>query len=228
MFSDTDFFLILHDFDDTIQHKEPILYKSALDYISDFGYYYSYILSSGLKIDYFLNCHSTLNINQLRVKTHLIFDRTGYFTKIINESKTHFDALHLSQVADKVMYEYVSILLKIRKSIYRNNIPALFYYIDKIRHLMIGIDKSNMVNVPYNSFHSFEDLNHMGREYEDFVISTIPSVSSNSIYNCFKIICNHINEALKIYDNISDEQWKFERVLENEVINLIQNKQWKL
>jgi len=228
LFSDANFFSILHDFDNRIKHKNPILYKSGLDYTSDFGFYYSYILDNGLTIDYYLNSRSTLNINQMRSKTHLIFDNSGYFTQIINESKKHFDTQHISQVADKIMYEYVSRLLKIRKSIHRNNISALFYYMDKIRHIMIGIDKSNMINVPYNSFHSDQDLRNMSKEYENFIISTIPSFSSDSIYNCFDTICKHINNSLKIYSNISNEQWDFEKVLENEIINLIQKKQWKL
>lgn|GEM_PF-2959908 len=223
VFSDSNFFNILGKFPKLIKHPFPILFNSGPDYTSGFGFCYYYIFENGLQVDYYLNCNSTMDINPMRMNTDVLFDKTGFYSEIIKLSKEKFhnNDYHIS--LDTILFEYVSRLLKIRKSILRKNWSSQYYYLDKLRHIMIGIDKSILLNIPYNSFHSDQKLSKkLGENYESFVLTTFPK-NQNSTYSfCFDLICNHIEKGLfKLTSSINEEQLNYIRKIKTEILNLL-------
>ena len=197
-------------------------------FVPGFGFEYSYILYNGIAVDYILNCPDTINLNPMRAHTSILFDSTGFLTQITERARSQISA-DSSDLSHEALHDYLSRLLKLRKSASRRDLPVIYYNLDKLRLIMIGIERALITGVPYNSFHADHGLGHeMGSEYEHGVLNTFPSSSLESLNSAFIEICKRIRKGLRLFD-VTCLSWKealaLERRLRSEILFLIREMQ---
>jgi len=232
-YSDVDFFLLypsqnfftnLKQFPELITHQVAVLLFTGPTFVLGFGFEYSYILHNGIAVDYILNCPDTINLNPMRAHTSILFDSTGFLTQITERARSQISA-NPSDSSREALHDYLSRLLKLRKSASRRDLPVIYYNLDKLRLVMLGIERALTTGAPYNSFHADHGLGHeMGSEYEQGVLNTFPSSSPESLNSAFQEICKRIRQGLRLLD-ATCLSWKealtLERRLKSEVLFLI-------
>lgn len=232
-FSDVDFFLlypsnrfldfVIH-FPTQISHPLVVLTHTGPIFVPGFGFEYTYIMQDGTAIDYNLNCRETLSLNPMRAHTRILYDTTGFLTRISTSARTDKMA-DRSVSACEALHDYLARLLKLRKSAYRRDKPVVIYHFDKLRLVMVAIDRALVLNASYNAFQADHRLGtEMGADYERIISVTYPTLDASSIGTAFQAMCARIRDGLGALDvHIGDRRdvWALERTLVSDTLSFI-------
>jgi len=201
IFPQVKFFRVLMDFPEQIKHPIPVIGHTDLVCVKDFGFIYTFILEDGTEIDYALNSEDTLGVHSMRANTRIVYDSTGYLTRIVEQSKAH-SVDHKRDYQSNALPESIMRLLKIKRALYRDEHAAYYYNMDKLRLIMVGIERAVFSGNAYNSFHSDRRLQiECGSVYERSVLETFPiPIEDKRNLFVFDMICNRINEGLALID----------------------------
>lgn len=199
--SDVDFFILypsnsffkyLVDFPNIISHTSSIVVKSGPTFHDGFGFTFSYVLDNGAWLEYHLNCRETLSVNPMRLDTKIIHDRDGFYTQFLETISLDYKIL-MDRLPAQATHDYLTRLLKIRKSIYRHELFMLLYNIHKLRRILIALDRHLLLGKPYSPAYAEKRVTEeLGDKYLIELKPTVANLDYKSFLKAFTTIRQRI------------------------------------
>lgn len=188
LYSSQDFFRHVAQFPSLIRHRLPVISRSDLTLNPGFGLAYSYVVDGPIAIDYNMLCREILDVNPMRAKTTVLHDSTGYFTEFTNQAAEN-SWRERERLLEQAVHDYLTRLLKIRKTSSRGELLPLLYNIDKLRLIVLGLHRHLQGDLPYSPVQADKGLSKAyGERFEEQMLSTVPSPNYESVGEMFSTL----------------------------------------
>lgn len=182
-YSDLDFFITIpgvnffsnvHQVGEIIATSSQCLHHRYEGFVQTFGFTYTFLDTSGVWVDLFINCPETLSSTPMMKKNKILYDTTGIYSNHLITTNSQRCLSENNAITDLLVE-----LDMMRKYAARRELIPLIHHIDQLRITTMAIDRMRILGHPYCPYSPYgadcrarEDL---GIFYEQKLINTIPS-----------------------------------------------------
>lgn len=187
--SDVDFFLLIEATDFFkhlvfLRERLPALplatAQPGYTFLKDFGFKISFILSTGVSVQYFINTQETFLPNPMRMKTKVLYDPSGLLTACLKELAPSFLS---QQWLESLTHCYLEELLKLRKFLLRQDLLPALDCLAEFRLILLSLDRQRLLGALVAPHDANRDLAaNLGRHYVDQLSPTFASPDYESVY----------------------------------------------
>jgi len=208
---DDDFFATIDVFPELISHRQPPVVSWRRGFNPDFGFTFSYFYNDGTSVEYMLNCHHSLRRTPMALKTRVIRDLTGYFTRY-HESLIDHPELTAQHYASESAGALLAEILKISKYARRNELVAVIHRLERLRLILLALERHISLGDHYVPHDADKRVHRdLGPAIEDMLALTFCEFSPVRTLDSFRHLDIEIEKRLKaltVKQPLSDEFWR--------------------